>query len=132
MDKIYFFGHFHSTFSGKRKQIENKFGALYYESICGPFLLYKTYLKILCRTVYNFVDKKISLLFINNGFRLCRNKTICDQRLCEGSRKNKNKFIIYLETTDFCLRIVEISCMFIDPHLFLKVMKTVKTLTIIN
>ena len=46
MDKIYFFAHFHGTFSGKRKKIENNFGALYYESICSPFLLCKTYLEI--------------------------------------------------------------------------------------
>ena len=80
MDKICFSVHFHGTFSGKRKKIENNFGALYYERICSPFLLSKTYLEILCRIVDNFVDKKILSMFVNNGFSVCRNKTVCDQR----------------------------------------------------
>ena len=80
MGKICFSVHFHGTFSGKRKKIENNFGALYYERICSPFLLSKTYLEILCRIVDNFVDKKILSMFVNNDFSVCRNKTVCDQR----------------------------------------------------
>ena len=95
MEKIYFFVHFHSAFNVKRKQIVNNFGVLYYESISSPFLLCKTYLEILCTTVYNFVEKKILPLFINNGFSACRGRTVCDWRLCQGSCKNKKKFIIY-------------------------------------
>ena len=95
MEKVYFFVHFHGAFNVKRKQIVNNFGVLYYESISSPFLLYKTYLEILCMIVYNFVEKKILPLFINNGFSACSGRTACDRRLCQGSCKNKNKFIIY-------------------------------------
>ena len=63
-EKVYFFVHFHGAFNVKRKQIVNNFGVLYYESISSPFLLYKTYLEILCTIVYNFVEKKILPLFI--------------------------------------------------------------------
>ena len=115
MDKISFFVHFHSTFSMKRKQNINNFGVLYYESISSLFLLYKTYLEILCRIVYNFVDKKVLPLFINDGFSVCRNITVCDQRLCQGSRQS-NKFIIYHEMTDFCLRFGEIYSISRDPR----------------
>ena len=73
-------------------------------------------MEILCSIVYNFVDKKILHLLINNGFSACRNITVCDGRLCQSSRKNKKKFIIYRETTDICLRLVEISSMSIDPN----------------
>ena len=45
------------------------------------FLLYKTYLEILCRIVYNFVDTKILPIFINNGFSACRSRTACDRTL---------------------------------------------------
>ena len=100
-DKIYFFVHFHCTISGKRKQIENNFGTLYYESMCSPFLMYKTYFEILCRIVYNFVDKKILPLFINNGFSACRNETVCDLRQCQGSRKNKNNLLFIVKRRIF-------------------------------
>ena len=63
MEKIYFFVHFHSAFNVKRKQIVNNFGVLYYESISSPFLLCKTYLEILCTTVYNFVEKNLASVY---------------------------------------------------------------------
>ena len=43
------------------------------------------------------------------------NVLIKKKRACHGSQKNKNKFIISRETTPFCLRIIGISCMFMDP-----------------
>ena len=90
--------------------------ALYYKSISNLFLLYKTYLEIFCRIVCNFLDEKILPLFINNGFSACRNITGYDRRLCQSSRQNKNKFIIYRETADFFLRLVDISSMSIEPN----------------
>ena len=35
--------------------------------------------------------------------------------VCHGSQKNKIKFIISRETTTFCLGIIDISCMLMDP-----------------
>ena len=69
----------------------------------------------MCKIVYNFVDKKILPVFINNRFSSCRSKTVGDRTPCHGSQKNKNKFIISREMAAFCLRIIDISCMLIDP-----------------
>ena len=55
------------------------------------FLLYKTYLEILCRIVYNFVDTKILPIFINNGLSVCRSRTVCDRTLHVSSHiRTKN------------------------------------------
>ena len=65
MDKVYIFVHYHGAFANKKNcsGYSNNFGASHYECINSTFILYKTYLELLCRIIYNNVDKKILPVF---------------------------------------------------------------------
>ena len=86
---------------------------MYYECINSPFILYKTYLELLCRVIYN-TDKKILAGFLSEIKGDCGNLSFCNQKTCIATKKNKVSFIVLKETTNFCLQIMNICVKYID------------------
>ena len=68
-----------------------KIGDFYYDYINNPFMLYKFYLEIFCRIIFNNVDKKdlpklISDFDANKSYS-CRQVIICDKNICPAFKK---------------------------------------------
>ena len=73
LNQISLFIHYHGIiYANTDKDFENiygNFGVLYYEEVGRPFLLYKFYLEILCRVIFNkFFTKVMPIMF--NDFDL--------------------------------------------------------------
>ena len=96
MDKVYFAFANKKIYSG----YSNNFGVLYFECLNSPFILYKTYLELLCGIIYNNVDKKILPGFLSELKDDCRELSFCDHRNCiaTNTKKNKVSFIVIKET----------------------------------
>ena len=85
-------------------------------------MLYKFYLEILCRIIFNNIEKKVlpklkSDFDTNNSYS-CRQVTICDKKNCYSVKKNKITYVVML----LCLDIVESNKSCIDTsfikHIF--------------
>ena len=64
------------------KNNESNFGALYYESVGSPFLVWHFYLNILCRIVFNVSHEFIFFLFMSGIDVSCRDFTTCTSANC--------------------------------------------------
>lgn len=108
------FVHYHDiVHSNKHKDIlknHNKNIRFFYcNYVSNSFMLYKFYLEILCRIIFNNIDKKVlpklkSDFDANNSYS-CRQVTICDKKICSSVKKNKITYVVML----LCLDIVESS-----------------------
>ena len=87
----------HTDVSRKRRGTldwNHNFGTLFYESTNSPFLLWKFYLEIFCRLVFN-VSRKFVLLFIFEGFEVdCRKYTHCDKYNCSNMKRVRAGFFL--------------------------------------
>ena len=66
---------FVSIRSGRDRQrpyCEHNFGLLFYEEISSPFLLFKFYLDILGRIIFNVCDKHLLPIMLNNQYLSAR------------------------------------------------------------
>ena len=65
---VQFFVHYHGIiYKGRNKNFHNNydnFGVIYYESVNSPFMLYKIYLEILCRVIFNSLLKNVLPLIL--------------------------------------------------------------------
>ena len=63
LEKVFLFAHYHGIiYSSRDGNFSNKygnFGVLYFEHVDRTFLLYKFYLEIFCRKIFNNAIKKI-------------------------------------------------------------------------
>ena len=71
------------------------FGTLFYEVINSPFLLWKSYLDILARTVFNFCEKYILPVLLSDCNDDCRNYTVCMPKNCFSMKRIKVKEIVF-------------------------------------
>ena len=78
----------------------NNFGVLYFKCLNSLFILYKTYLDLLCGIIYNNVDKKILPGFLSELKDDCRELSSCDhrKRIATNTKKSKASFIVIKET----------------------------------
>lgn len=56
----------------QRPYSENNFGMLYYEVVSSAFLLFKSYLDIIGRVMFNFCDKNLLPVLLKNRKELYR------------------------------------------------------------
>lgn len=69
----------HTNFGKDRQRPYSKenFGTLYYEVVTSPFVLFKLYLEIIGRLIFNFCDKNLfPALFNKIRFSKSRNKVV--------------------------------------------------------
>ena len=83
----FLFVYYHGIiYSSADRNFENNYGnvgVLYYECINIAFTLSKFYLEVLCRIVFNNVIKKIlPKLLSDYNSHDCRQRTICNKKLC--------------------------------------------------
>ena len=71
------------------------FGTLFYEVINSPFLLWKSYLDILARIVFNFCEKYILPVLLSDWNDDCRNYTACMPKNCFSMKRIKVKEIVF-------------------------------------
>lgn len=71
------------------------FGTLFYEIINSPFLLWKSYLDILARIVFNFSEKYILPVLLSDCNGDCRNYTVCMLKNCFSMKRIKVKEIVF-------------------------------------
>ena len=79
----------HSSVNDRQKILDENgnFGVLFYEVINSPFMLWKFYLDVLARIVFNYSDKYVIPTILSGSNDDCRNHTICTQFTCFGLKK---------------------------------------------
>ena len=113
-NKIYLFAHT-NAYCGKNDPLGTNLGSLYYESIDSPFLLWKFYLDVLSRVVFNQINKHVLLMLLSDNEIHCRKFTVFNEKNCSGVRKVRIKTIFYQELVSFYKTLCEVSCSNIDP-----------------
>ena len=115
-EKVYLFAH--TNVFIKNHLFRSNFGSLYYESISSPFLLWKSYLDILCRAIFN-VSYKFVLPILVSGVDLnCRKFTAYTSRNCSGLKVKKVRAIFFKKQVEFCNKLSRTSCLNVDPYFF--------------
>ena len=104
-----------NAYCRKNDPLRTNLGSLYYESVNSPFLLWKFYLDVLSRVVFNQTNKHVLLMLLSDNETDCRKFTVCNEKNCSGIRKVRIKTIFYKELVSFCKRLWELSCSNIDP-----------------
>ena len=99
----------------KNDLFELNFGSLYHESINSPFLLWKAYLDILCKIVFNVLYRFIFPLIVSGIGVNCRNVTVSSSTSCSSLKIIKARVIFFRELVVFCKKLSEISCDNFDP-----------------
>ena len=78
----------------QRPYSKNNYGALYYEVVCSPFLIFKNYLDIIGKVIFNQCDKiLLPELFKNENEFQCRECTVYLPKNCFPQEKAKNKAV---------------------------------------
>ena len=102
------------------------FGSLYYESINSPFILWKLYLDVLCRIVFN-VSHRFVFPQLESGVNLdCRKHTICTSRNCWNLKICKVRAIFYRELVALCKYLCKATCSTFVPYFIIDVFKGYK------
>ena len=102
------------------------FGSLWYESIDSPFMLWKSYLDILCWIVLNVSHRFIFPLLMSGIDMSCRDFTVCTSTNCSSLKKSKIKAMFLRELVDFCKILSEFCCNNVDPYFIIDVFKRYK------
>ena len=73
------------------KSEKRNFGGIYYDIISFPLLLWKCYLDIICRIVFNFLYKFIYRQLVSGCLNVknCRDFTVCTTQNCLNKKKSK-------------------------------------------
>ena len=71
----------------QRPYSENNYGVLYYEVINSPFMLFKSYLDILGRIIFNQCDKYLIPAVLKVETFNCSCSTICRHSRCYSNKK---------------------------------------------
>ena len=124
MHKVYFFVHYQSELANTINYFDQSqnFGVFYYICINSPFILYKTYLQLLYRIIYNNANRKYCRFF----YLALKTSDLQPQVLC-CYLKNKISCFIFMETKTFCVQIINFSGEYIDPHFAKRVFQTYET-----
>ena len=96
----------HSNIAAKNDLFELNFGSLYHESINSPFLLWKAYLDILCKIVFNVSYRFIFPLIVSSIGVNCRNFTVSSSTNCSNLKIIKARVIFFRELVVFCRKII--------------------------
>ena len=118
------FVHYHGIiYSSRDKNFDNNYdnsGAPYYESVNSSFMLYKFYLEVLCRVIFNNVLKKVLPIvlsdFDTNTFSAWKKRSFCRRNFCTGTERKKIISIVIKETAYFSLHILKLNndCINVD------------------
>ena len=102
------------------------FGLLYYESINSPFFLWKAYLDILCRIVFNVSQRFVLSLIVTSIDANCREFAVCTSKNCLNLKISKVRAIFFRGLVVFCKKLSEVSCDNFDPNFIIDVFKKYK------
>ena len=90
-------------------------------------LLWKFYLDILCRIVFDFGNSHI-LSVLHSGVKLdCRKFTVCTEKNCTNITKDRVTAIYYREIVTFCIRTAEVSCQNVNSLFIIDAFKNYKS-----
>lgn len=98
----------HTNFGKDRQRpySEDNSGTFYYEGVTSPFILFKSYLDIIGRLIFNFCDKNLlSVLFKDRRFCRSRIKAV-----------NKIKENVFLFACKLIKRLVVSMCQSVNPN----------------
>lgn len=79
----------HSSVINRQKIFDENgnLGMLFYEVINSPFLVWKFYLNILTRIVFNYIENYVLPTVLSGSDDDCRNHTACTPFICFGLKK---------------------------------------------
>ena len=63
---VCYYGIIYSAHDNNFENYYGNFGVIYYESVNSVFMLYKIYLEVLCRVIFNSVLKKVLTIILKN------------------------------------------------------------------
>ena len=105
------------------KNERSNFGGIHYESINSPFMLWKFYLDILSRVVFNVSHEFIFPLLMSGIDSNCWDFTVRTSKSCSHLKKSKIKAIFFRELVEFCENLSEFCCDNVDLCFIIDVFK---------
>ena len=108
------------------KNSRSNFEGIFYESISSPYLLWKFYIDVLCRTVFNVSYEFIFPLLMSGIDLNCRDFACCTTENCSGLGKDRVKSIFFREVVDFCIKLSEFCRKNINSDFIIDVFKIYK------
>ena len=102
------------------KNNKSNFGEIYYESIGSSFMLWKFYLDILCRIVFNVSHELIFPLLMSGNDLNCRDFTVCTSKHYSNLKKSKVKVIFFRELVEFCKNLSVFCCDNVDSYFIIE------------
>ena len=106
----------------KNDHLGINFGSSYYESINSPFMLWKFYLDVLCRIVFNVFFS----LFVPGVDLDCRKYTVCSSKNCSNLKIRRVREVFCRELVVFCKTLSKVSCSTFDAYFIIDVFKGYK------
>ena len=97
---------------------------LYYGSINSSFKLWKFYLDILCRIVFDVLKKFAFPLVLTGVDENCRKYTICTSSNCFNLKITKIKVIVFRELVNLCKKLSEFLCFNVNSFFIIDAFKT--------
>ena len=102
------------------------FGILFHESMNSPSMIWKLYLDILCRVVFNVCDNFPLPVILSVVTGDCRRYTACASKNCSCMKINKIKAIFFKEIVCFSKRLAEFLSLSVNPQFINDVFITYK------
>ena len=102
------------------------YGTLHYEEITSPFLLFKSYLNIISKVIFNYCDKYLLIaLFAREDHSSCFTKyNAFSATNCFSERKKKFKEKIYLNAVKLIRKLVVSTCQSANAYAFINCFRT--------
>ena len=102
------------------------FGILFYENTNSPFMIWKLYLDILCRVVFDVCDKFVLPVILSRVIGDCRRYTACTSKNCSNMKISKIEAVFFGEIVCFCKRLAKFSSLSVNPQFIIDVFITYK------
>ena len=105
---------------------KKNYGTLHYEEITSPFLLFKSYLNIISKVIFNYCDKYLLIaLFASEDHSSCFAKyNAFSATSCFSERKKKFKEKIYLNAVKLIRKLVVSTCQSANAYAFINCFRT--------
>ena len=108
------------------KNDKSNLGGMYYQSINSSFMLWKFYLDILCRIVFNVSHRFIFPLLMSGIDLNCGEFTVYTSTNCSNLKKSNVKAIFFRELVLFCKKLSEFCCDYVDSYFIIDVFQRYK------
>ena len=123
VSEVHLFIHTNFSKDPQRPYSKNNFGVLYYEVVSSPFLLFKSYLDIIDRVIFNLCEKNLLPVLMKDRKKMYRRPY---KNYSRNKKVNKLKENVFLFACKLIKWLTIVTCQRANPNVFIEVFKNYK------